>query len=240
MAMRSTPVGNLLHSPELKDSRDSYYTNSLKSDYAGYARDNYHHQPLPPPQQHHYLNVGRSPVNSVGGDNHQQQEQLNEADEEQPQYLQNHCSPSSQSQSHHVAAVAPELPLRSTKQESSSSSVEKTPHDPSMKSSSHFASKKRNRSVAVVSEGEVVIFDDIEGSWYNLKTKPESIGEGHVYKQNFIADPDSVSPERNSLGDTGDDTNLEQQTTTAGSSPGSAARGAANGSSVAGMVIGKL
>lgn len=94
--------------------------------------------------------------------------------------------------------------------------------------------------MAVVSEGEVVIFDDIEGSWYNLKTKPESIGEGHVYKQNFIADPDSVSPERNSLGDTGDDTNLEQQTTTAGSSPGSAARGAANGSSVAGMVIGKL
>lgn len=76
------------------------------------------------------------------------------------------------------------------------------------------SNKKRNKSVAVVSDGEVVIFD----SWYNAKGQAESVSEGNVYRQNYIADPDPISPE----------------------SVPSRVADEDNGSSVAGMVIGKL
>lgn len=209
---RSAPVGHLLHSPEPKESRESHHFGQTRSDYgAVYARDSYNPQQQ---QQHHYLNVGRSPVNSATG-----HAQLNEADEEhRPQHLEYSQSDLSPTQSLHAA---PELALRATKPEPAHEST-------TNKSSSQFASKKRNKSVAVVSDGEVVIFDDIEESWYNLKTKPESIGEGHVYKQNFIADPDSISPERNSP-----DGDSPPEPTMTPTPVG------ANGSSVAGMVIGK-
>lgn len=200
--MRSTTVESLLHSPELKENRETTV-------YNNYTRD------------HHYLNVGRSPVNSNAGD------QLNEEEEHEEMmnqglYLEKR-SPEVQKSvrsNHHRGSPAPAL------------------HADSHRSSTQFASKKRNKSVAVVSEGEVVIFDDIEESWYNLKVKPESIGEGHVYRQNFIADPDPVSPDRNSLDAScgGED---DQVTSTAAEVATVPARGVGGGSSVAGMVIGK-
>lgn len=207
--MRSTPVGNLLHSPELKEHRETTV-------YNNYARD------------HHYLNVGRSPVNSNTGD------QLNEEaenDEEmtnmdQGLYLEK------KSPSPSFPAAEPQRTVRSNHHRGSPAPPLNTE---STRSSTQFASKKRNKSVAVVSDGEVVIFDDIEESWYNLKVKPESIGEGHVYRQNFIADPEPVSPDRNSVdaicgGGGGDEVT---------STVAEVATVPARGSSVAGMVIGK-
>lgn len=79
--------------------------------------------------------------------------------------------------------------------------------------------KRRNKSVAVVSDGEVVIFED---SWYNLKAKPE-LCDGNVYKQNFIADPDSNSPEHSVLEEP----------------PHNGSASASESSLVAGMVMGK-
>lgn len=195
--VRSTPMGNILHSPTVE--RQDYNHRMM-----GCPQDRDHHQQQQQEQQH-YLNVGCSPVNSNNGT-----VAYNEVADERMQ------------------KSGPDTSV------SSLDGFNRNKHDPekpqeSNKSSTNFTSntKKRNKSVAVVSEGEVVIFDDVEDSWYNLKTKPESIGEGHVYKQNFIADPESVSPERCAM---------EEQERTAPTTTATERGGA----SVAGMVIGKF
>lgn len=201
---RSTPVGNLLHSPELKEYSGS--SSSSKWDHKGYPRDNHHYHKQQHEVQNHYLNVGRSPVNSLKG----RDELANNIDADE---------------------------LTTSKNNKKQELQEKT--NESTKSSSHLASKKRNKSVAVVSDGEVVIFDDVEDSWYNLKVKPESIGEGHVYKQNFIAEPESISPERNkTAGDSPHELMAAPPPPSATEAP--AAGVGSNVSNVAGMMIGKL
>lgn len=193
--IRSTPVGNLMHSPDLQ----SYNSSSKKSDFLGYQRDH----------QKHYLNVGCSPVSTSNSVEHQiQAERMRES-----------CSPN------RTQTVASDE--RSEKRPDPDKS-----HDSTAGSNATLSSKKRTKSVAVVSEDEVVIFDDIDiedsSSWYNLRGKSDAMGEGHVYKQNFIADPVYVSPEHC----------LSEAEANNQASPTPTER-APNGSSVAGMVIGK-
>lgn len=195
--VRSTPVGNILHSPTV-DRQD--YNQRM----TGCPRDRDHHQQQQQQEQQHYLNVGCSPVHSNNGT----VAYSGVADER----MQN---------------SGPDTSISSLDGFNRNKFEPEKPQE-SVKSSTNFTTntKKRNKSVAVVSEGEVVIFDDVEDSWYNLKAKPESIGEGHVYKQNFIADPESVSPERFALEE------QERTAPTTGTERG--------GASVAGMVIGKF